>query len=142
MKFFTTSSGLLNSTSLRYLPVAHGTQSESGTISDSTIDQVNFIIPFDLRIDKIYINLTRQSNADDQPGHTKVSLWKAGIKYSQDVIVLVEGAGYDTFDLHNVYMWDFTNEPNTYIAGEIMQVSIHGENRLYNHSTTIIGEYL
>ncbi len=140
--FFITTAGYFGSSSLKYLPLAHGTQSELTSLIDSSIDNTNFVIPFDLSIEKIFVNMTRSMNSDPQPGNTKISLWKAGEKYSDDVNVSIEGLGYDTYDLNEVRVFDFKDQPNTYKAGEIMQITMQSENIIDYFSMTITGEYL
>ena len=142
MKFFITVAGLLNTSDLRYLPLAHGSQSENNVVSDNTIDDVSFIIPFDLIITKAYFNTARSHSSDAQPGQTKLRLWKAGEKHSDDVTVDIEGVGYDTFDIHNVHVFDFKDTGNDYLAGEVMQMTIECEGVIDYYSMTITGEYL
>jgi hypothetical protein len=141
-KFFITVAGLLNTSDLRYLPLAHGSQLENSAISDNTIDNVNLIIPFDLIIKKAYFNTARSTDSDAQPGQTKLSLWKAGEKHSGDVTIDIQGVGYDTFDLHHVHVFDFKDSGNDYLAGEVMQMSIECEGVIDYYSMTITGEYL
>lgn len=142
MKFFTTSAALIGHGNLRFLPIAHGSQAESSILFDSGVDQTNFIVPFDLIITKAYFNTARSTDSDAQPGHTKLSLWKAGEKHSDDVIVDIQGVGYDTFDLHHVHVFDFKETGNDYLAGEVMQISIECEGVIDYYSMTITGEYL
>ena len=142
MKFFTTVSGFINNGDLNFIPIGHGTQLESSVIRDDDIDQVNFIIPFDLTITKAYLNVTRQTNTNAQPGQTKLSLWKAGEKHSDDMTVDIQGVGYDTFDLHHVHVFDFKNTGNDYLAGEVMQISMECEGLIQYYSMTITGDYV
>jgi len=142
MKFFTTLAGYLGTSSLKYLPFAHGAQADASSISDSYIDQINFVIPFDLIITKAYFNTARSTDSDAQPGQTKLSLWKAGEKHSDDITVDIQGVGYDTFDLHHVHVFDFKNTKNDYLAGEVMQMSIECEGVIDYYSMTVTGEYV
>tara|TARA_R110000787_G_scaffold237001_1_gene343458 strand:- start:409 stop:843 length:435 start_codon:yes stop_codon:yes gene_type:complete len=142
MKFYTTSAANIGHGDFRFLAIAHGTQAEYDTIQDGNIDNVNFIIPFDLIITKAYLNIARSVASDAQPGHTKLSLWKAGEKHSDDVTVDIQGVGYDTFDLHHVHTFDFKETGNDYLAGEIMQIGMECEGVIDYYSMTITGEYL
>ena len=142
MKFFTTAAGFIGDGDFQFLPIAHGSQTEANILIDATIDQINFVIPFDLIITKAYFNTARSHSSDAQPGQTKLSLWKAGEKHSDDVTVDIEGVGYDTFDIHNVHVFDFKDTGNDYLAGEVMQMTIECEGVIDYYSMTITGEYL
>ena len=142
MKFFTTVSGYIGDGDFYFLPIAHGTQVEADILIDAGVDQTNFIVPFDLIITKAYFNTARSTDSDAQPGHTKLSLWKAGEKHSGDVTIDVQGVGYDTFDLHHVHVFDFKDTGNDYLAGEVMQMSIECEGIIDYYSMTITGDYV
>ena len=126
MKFFTITSGYIGSGDFNYLPTVR-TLVETSAIADDDVHKVNFIIPFDLIITKAYLNTARSTDSDAQPGQTKLSLWKAGEKHSNDVTIDIQGVGYDTFDLHHVHVFDFKNTENDYLAGEIMQIGMECE---------------
>jgi hypothetical protein len=124
----------------RYLPLVAG-QNEASSLIDFSNDDVFFIVPKDLKVTKVYINITRQSSSQAHPGNTIVRLAKNGSFISNSVTVNVDDTGYDTTNLYNVNTWDFSSETNSYSAGDIMQIYFDPTNTVYYCSATVVGHY-
>ena len=124
----------------RYMPLVSG-QNEASTLIDYSNDDVFFIVPYDLKITTIYMNMVRTSSTAVHPGNTLIRLAKNGSFISNSVTVNVNDTGYDTTNLYNVYTWDFSSETNSYSAGDIMQIYFDPTNAVYYCSATIVGYY-
>jgi hypothetical protein len=124
----------------RYLPIASG-QSEQSALIDYANDDAFFIVPFDLKITKVYINITRQNSGQSHPGSTNVRLYKNGSALSGAITVDINASGYDSTSLYNTFTFDFSGETNNYSAGEIMQVYFDPTNTVYYGSATVVGYY-
>lgn len=140
-KFFIKSAFWMGVSTRTFIPLAGGSQSESSSIDDSAVDSVGFVIPYDLNINTIYLNLANDSSSEATPGHTRMALWKNGDQLSGEVAVDIDSIGYDTYDIDYVYEFDFNSEDSGYKAGEVMQASIEADNTLRFLSFTITGEY-
>ena len=140
-KFFYTSSFFHGSTNAEFIPLAGGSTFEQASIIDFTIDDTNFIVPYDLKINTIYANVVKSSSSTADPANTSLKLYKGGSAYSNAVTVNLSSVGFDTTNLHTVYTWDFSGETNTYDAGEVMQIEIDPTSTLQYVSITIAGEY-
>jgi len=126
--------------SARYLPIASG-QSEQSALIDYANDDAFFIVPFDLKITKVYINITRQSSGQSHPGSTTLRLYKNGSALSGVITVDINASGYDSTDLYNPFTFDFSATTNDYSAGDIMQVRFDPTNTVYYGSATVTGYY-
>ena len=140
-KFFYTSSFFHGSTNAEFIPLAGGSTFEQSLLIDFTIDDTNFIVPYDLKINTIYANVVKATSSTANPGNTSLQLYKGGSAYSGTVTVNLASVGFDTTNLHTVYTWDFSGETNTYSAGEVMQIEIDPTSTLQYVSITIVGEY-
>ena len=140
-KFFYTSSFFHGNSNAEFIPLAGGSTFEQASIIDFTIDDTNFIVPYDLKINTIYANVVKSSSGTANPGNTSLKLYKGGSAYSNAVTVNLSSVGFDTTNLHTVYTWDFSGETNTYSAGEVMQIEIDPTSTLQYVSITIAGEY-
>ena len=140
-KFFYTSSFFHGNSNAEFIPLAGGSTFEQASIIDFTIDDTNFIVPYDLKINTIYANVVKSSSGTANPGNTSLKLYKGGSAYSNAVTVDLSSVGFDTTNLHTVYTWDFSGETNTYDAGEVMQIEIDPTSTLQYVSITIAGEY-
>ncbi len=125
---------------LRYIPLVAGL-SEQSLIIDYTIDDINYIVPYNLDVNTIYLNVTKQTSGQSAPGNTSMKLYKDGSAISNNVTVNLSTVGYDTTDLYEVYTFDFSSETNSYSAGDTMQISIDSTSTLYYVSATICGLY-
>tara|TARA_E500000305_G_scaffold31974_1_gene24216 strand:- start:21284 stop:23704 length:2421 start_codon:yes stop_codon:yes gene_type:complete len=123
-----------------------GSQNEystlTGTSTDVYGDDIFFIVPYNLKINTVYLNATRSSSFGEIAGNTTVRLYKNESALSNAVSVNVDTVGYDTNDLSNVFTWDFSAETNTYSAGDMMQIHVDPTNKLYYVTITIAGVYI
>jgi len=140
-KFFYTSSFYHGGNNAEYIPIAGGSITELSSLSDSGTDDHNFICPFNLKINTIYVNATKSRNTDEDADDTTLQLYKDGSALSSTITVDMSTIGYDSTDLYTVYTFDFSGETNTYSAGDIMQIQIDPTNKLYFVTATIVGEY-
>lgn len=140
-KFFYTSSFYHGGNNSEYIPIAGGSTTELASLSDGGTDDHNFICPFDLKINTIYVNATKSRNTDEDADNTTLRLYKDGSTLSNTVTVDMSTIGYDSTSLYTVYTFDFSGETNTYSAGDIMQIEIDPTNKLYYVTATIAGEY-
>ena len=140
-KFFYTSSFFHGSDNAEFIPLAGGSTFEQALLIDFTIDDTNFIVPYDLKINTIYANVVKASSGTANPGNTSLKLYKDGSAYSGAVTVDLSSVGFDTTNIHSVYTWDFSSETNTYSAGEVMQIEIDPTSTLQYVSITIVGQY-
>ena len=139
-KFYLKSSAYINSNAARYLPLTNSTRAES-SLSDTGYDDSNFICPYNLKVDTIYISATRSSSGGEIAGNTTLRLFKDGSALSSTITVDMSTIGYDSTDIYTVYTWDFSGETNTYSAGDTMQIQIDPTNKIYYTTTTIVGAY-
>ena len=140
-KFFIKSSFFHGSTNSEFIPLAGGSTIEVASLIDFAVDDSNFIVPYDLKINTIYANVVKATSSTANPGNTSLQLYKEGSAYSGTVIVNLSSVGFDTTNLHTVYTWDFSGETNTYSAGEVMQIEIDPTSTLQYVSITVTGEY-
>ena len=140
-KFFLTSSFFHGSTNAEFIPIGGGSTFEQPSLVDTSVDDTNFIVPYDLKINTIYANIVKLSSSTVNPGNTSFKLYKAGSAYSGAVTVNLSSVGFDTTNLHQVFTWDFSSETNTFSAGEVMQIQIDPTSFLQIASITITGEY-
>ena len=140
-KFFIKSSFFHGSTNSEFIPLAGGSTIEVASLIDFAVDDSNFIVPYDLKINTIYANVVKASSGTSDPGNTSLQLYKDGSAYSGTVTVNLSSVGFDTTNLHTVYTWDFSGETNTYSAGEVMQIEIDPTSTLQYVSITVTGEY-
>jgi len=140
-KFFITSSFFHGNTNAEFIPIGGGSTFEQSSIGDTTIDDTNFIVPYDLKINTIYANIVKLSSLTVNPGNTSFKLYKAGSAYSGAVTVNLSSVGFDTTNLHQVFTWDFSSENNAFSAGQVMQIQIDPTNTLQMANITIVGEY-
>ena len=140
-KFFIKSSFFHGSTNSEFIPLAGGSTIEVASLIDFAVDDSNFIVPYDLKINTIYANVVKASSGTSNPGNTSLQLYKDGSAYSGTVTVNLSSVGFDTTNLHTVYTWDFSGETNTYSAGEVMQIEIDPTSTLQYVSITVTGEY-
>ena len=141
MNFYIKSAFYHGGTNLEYIPLAGGSITEVTALQDSSVDDSFFVIPFDLKITKIYANISKPSSGSNNAGNTNLRLLKGGTNLSASDTVNLSSVGYDTTDIQDVYTWDFSGETNTYSAGEVMQISIDPTSNIYWVSLTIVGEY-
>jgi len=139
-QFFVDCGWYQGSSAGRYMPLVSG-QNEASTLIDYSNDDVFFIVPYNLKITTIYMNMVRTSNSAVHPGNTNIRLAKNGSFISNTVTVNVNDTGYDTTNLYNVYTWDFSSETNSYSAGDIMQIYFDPTNAVYYCSATVVGYY-
>ena len=140
-KFFIKSSFFHGSTNSEFIPLAGGSTIEVASLIDFAVDDSNFIVPYDLKINTIYANVVKSSSSTADPANTSLKLYKGGSAYSNAVTVNLSSVGFDTTNLHTVYTWDFSGETNTYSAGEVMQIEIDPTSTLQYVSITVTGEY-
>jgi hypothetical protein len=140
-KFYRSSAFYHGGNNLEYIPIAGGSIAEQSSISDAGTDDVHFLVPYDLKINTIYVQATRAAVSSDIAGNTSMRLYKSGVAISNSVTVNMSTIGYDTTDIYTVYTFDFSGETNTYSAGEVMEISIDPTNKLYWVTITIVGEY-
>ena len=140
-RWFITSAFYQGSNSSRYLPLAGGSTSEQSLLLDYTIDDTNYIVPYDLKVNTIYANITKPNSGSSDPDNTSIRLYKNGSALSNTVTVDLSSVGYDSTNIHNVYTWDFSGETNTYSAADVMQIAIDPTNTMYYVSITVVGEY-
>mgnify|MGYP003112754672 FL=1 len=140
-KFFLTSAFFHGSDNAEFIPLAGGSTFEQASLIDFTIDDTNFIVPYNLKINTIYANVVKASSGTANPGNTSLKLYKDGSAYSGAVTVNLSSVGFDTTNIHSVYTWDFSGETNTYSAGEVMQIEIDPTSTLQYVSITIVGQY-
>ena len=140
-KFFLTSAFFHGNSNAEFIPLAGGSTFEQASLIDFTIDDTNFIVPYDLKINTIYANVVKASSGTANPGNTSLKLYKDGSAYSGAVTVDLSSVGFDTTNIHSVYTWDFSSETNTYSAGEVMQIEIDPTSTLQYVSITIVGQY-
>ena len=140
-KFFIKSSFFHGSTNSEFIPLAGGSTIEVASLIDFAVDDSNFIVPYNLKINTIYANVVKASSGTSDPGNTSLQLYKDGSAYSGTVTVNLSSVGFDTTNLHTVYTWDFSGETNTYSAGEVMQIEIDPTSTLQYVSITVTGEY-
>tara|TARA_R100001594_G_scaffold77306_1_gene111912 strand:- start:84 stop:695 length:612 start_codon:yes stop_codon:yes gene_type:complete len=140
-KFFYTSSFYHGGNNSEYIPIAGGSTTELSSLSDTGNDDSNFICPYDLKINTIYVNATKSRNTDEDADNTSLRLYKNGSALSNAITVNMATIGYDSTDIYTVYTFDFSGETNTYSAGEIMQILIDPTNKIYYVTATIVGEY-
>ena len=140
-KFFIKSSFFHGSTNSEFIPLAGGSTIEVASLIDFAVDDSNFIVPYDLKINTIYANVVKATSSTANPGNTSLQLYKDGSAYSGTVTVNLSSVGFDTTNLHTVYTWDFSGETNTYSAGEVMQIEIDPTSTLQYVSITVTGEY-
>jgi hypothetical protein len=140
-KFFLTSAFYHGSSNLEYIPIAGGSTSEQPSLYDYANDDTTFIVPYNLKINTIYVCATRANSSGNIAGNTRIMLHKNYSALSGNVTVAMSTIGYDSTDLATVYTFDFSGETNTYSAGDIMQISIDPLSTLYYVSITIVGLY-
>lgn len=140
-KFFLTSSFFHGSSNDEFIPLAGGSTIEQTSLGDFQVDDTNFIVPYDLKINFIYANVSKATSATADPGNTTLQLYKGGSTLSGEVTVNLSSVGFDTTNIHTVYTWDFRGETNSYSAGEVMQIEIDPTSTLQYVSITIAGEY-
>ena len=134
--------GFYYATSIKkWLPLAQGEYDQTTYPVDYAIDNAHFIVPYNMKINTIYVNHMRQNNSQAQPGNTDIQLYKNGTSYSSNVTVDINGSGYDAVNVAVVYPFDFSGETNTYSAGEVLAVSLAPTSSAYYFSVTICGEY-
>ena len=141
MNFYIRSAFYHGGTNLEYIPLAGGSISEQASLVDHAVDDSFFVVPFDLKITKIYANITKPSSGSNNAGNTAMRLLKGGTNLSGSITVDLSSVGNDSTNIQDVYTWDFSGETNTYSAGEVMQISIDPTSNLYYVSLTIVGEY-
>ena len=141
MNFYIRSAFYHGGTNLEYIPLAGGSISEQASLVDHAVDDSFFVVPFDLKITKIYANITKPSSGSNNAGNTAMRLLKGGTNLSGSITVDLSSVGYDSTNIQDVYTWDFSGETNTYSAGEVMQISIDPTSNIYWVSLTIVGEY-
>ena len=139
-QFFVDCGWYQGSSAARYMPLVSG-QNEASSLIDYSNDDVFFIVPYNLKITTVYMNMTRTTNTAVHPGNTDIRLAKNGSFISNAVTVNVNDTGYDTTNLYNVYTWDFSGETNSYSAGEILQIYFDPTNAVYYCSATVVGYY-
>ena len=139
-QFFVDCGWYQGSSAGRYMPLVSG-QNEASSLIDFSNDDVFFIVPYNLKITTIYMNMVRTSNSAVHPGNTNIRLAKNGSFISNSVTVNVNDTGYDSTNLYNVYTWDFSSETNSYSAGDIMQIYFDPTNAVYYCSATVVGYY-
>jgi len=141
-KFFYTSSFYHGGANLEYIPLAGGSTGEVSSLQDYTVDDSNFICPYDLKITTIYVQATRASSSSAIAGNTNMRLYKDGSALSNVVTVNMSTIGYDNnADTYTVYTFDFSSETNTYSAGDILQISIDPTLAIFYVTVTVVGEY-
>ena len=140
-RWFITSAFYQANSNARYIPLAGGSIAEQSSLIDYTIDDTNYIVPYDLKINTIYANITKPLSSSTDPDDTYIRLFKNGSALSNSIAVDLSSVGYDTTNIHNVYTWDFSSETNTYSAGDVMQININPTNTMYYVSITVVGEY-
>ena len=140
-KFYRSSAFYHGGSNLEYIPLAGGATIEQSTLNDFTVDDTNFICPYNLKINTIYVQATRPSSSSAIAGLTSMRLAKNGTFISSAVQVNMDTIGYDTTDIYTIYTFDFSSETNTYSAGEVMQISIDPTNQIFYVTCTIVGEY-
>ena len=140
-KFYRSSAFYHGGNNLEYIPIAGGSIAEQSSISDAGTDDVHLLVPYDLKINTIYVQATRAAVSSEIAGNTSMRLYKSGVAISNSVTVNMSTIGYDTTDIYTVYTFDFSGETNTYSAGEVMEISIDPTNKLYWVTITIVGEY-
>tara|TARA_R100001594_G_C4050497_1_gene264947 strand:- start:342 stop:1010 length:669 start_codon:yes stop_codon:yes gene_type:complete len=139
--WFITSAFYQGNANARYIPLAGGSIAEQSSLIDYTIDDTNYIVPYDLKINTIYANITKPNSGSTDPDNTNIRLYKNGSTLSSPVTVDLSSVGYDLTNIHNVYTWDFSGETNTYSAADVMQINIDPTNTMYYVSITVVGEY-
>lgn len=139
--FFLTSGYYAATNGARYIPLVGGSTVETSTVTgpDYINDDAWFICPKDLKITKIYLNITRQNSGQSEPGDTTVRLYKNTSAYSGTVTHDVP-AGYDYTNNLQVTAFDFTSS-NTYSAGDVLTIRVDPTNTVYYVNVTVVGEY-
>ena len=140
-KFFIKSAFFHGNSNDEFIPLAGGSTIEVTSLNDFTVDDSNFIVPYDLKINTIYANVAKATSSTANPGNTSLQLYKNGSAYSGTVTVNLSSVGFDLTNIHTVYTWDFSGETNTYSAGEVMQIEIDPTSTLQYVSITVAGEY-
>ena len=126
----------------KWLPLAQGEHDQTTYPIDFAIDNANFVVPYDMKINTIYVNHMRQNSGQSQPGSTDMQLYKGGSAYSGNVTVDINGSGYDAVNIGVVYTFDFSGETNEFAAGEVMAISLDPTSTSYYFAITICGEYV
>ena len=139
-QWFTTCGFYMGSSALRYLPLIQGPYEQTGLLDYATDDAI-FIVPYNMKINTIYVNTNRTTSTNAQAGNTSMKLYRNGAALSNNVTVDIQNAGYDSTDLYDVNTFDFSGETNAYNAGDTMQISIDPTSFLYYVSCTIVGEW-
>jgi hypothetical protein len=139
-QWFTTCGFYMGSSALRYLPLIQGPYEQSSLMDFATDDAI-FIVPYNMKINTIYVNTNRTTSTNAQAGNTSMKLYRNGAALSNNVTVDIQNAGYDSTDLYDVNTFDFSGETNAYNAGDTMQISIDPTSFLYYVSCTIVGEW-
>ena len=139
-QWHTTCGFYMGTNGLRWLPLVQG-EYEQSSLTDWATDNSIYIVPYDMKINTIYLAHARQNSGQAQPGNTTLKLFKDGSALSNDVTVNISNSGYDTTDLYNTNTFDFSGETNTYSAGDTMQIEIDPTNTMYYTSCTIVGEW-
>jgi len=126
----------------KWLPLAQGEYDQTTYPIDYATDNANFVVPYDMKINTIYVNHNRSTSGNAQPGNTDIQLYKGGAAYSGNVTVDINGSGYDAVDTAVVYTFDFSGETNTFSAGQVMAISLDPTSTAYWFAITICGEYV
>ena len=126
----------------KWLPLAQGEYDQTTYPIDYATDNANFVVPYDMKINTIYVNHNRALSTTAQPGNTDIQLYKGGSAYSGNVTVNIDGSGYDATNTAVVYTFDFSGETNTFSAGQVMAISLDPTNTAYWFAITICGEYV
>jgi len=126
----------------KWLPLAQGEYDQTTYPIDYATDNANFVVPYDMKINTIYVNHNRQNSGQSQPGNTDIQLYKGGSVYSANVTVDINGSGYDATNTAIVYTFDFSGETNTFAAGQVMAISLDPTSTSYYFAITICGEYV
>jgi len=137
---FTHGSG---SSDAQMIPLAGGSVTSSDTTpTDLEIDDAYYIVPHNLKITSIKGLFAKQSSGNVNPGNTTMRLYNTGTELSNAITVNIDSVGYDETNLFTKrYTWDFSQETNTYSAGDIMHIAIDPTANIYYATLTVIGEY-
>ena len=86
-KFYRSSAFYHGGSNLEYIPLAGGATIEQSALNDFTVDDTNFICPYDLKINTIYVQATRANSSSAIAGLTSMRLAKNGTFISSAVQV-------------------------------------------------------
>jgi hypothetical protein len=141
-KFFLNVGCYYATSAKKWLPLAQGEYDQSTYPIDYATDNANFVVPYDMKINTIYVNHNRSTSGNAQPGNTDIQLYKGGTAYSGNVTVDIDGSGYNSTNTAVVYTFDFSGETNEFAAGEVMAISLDPTSTAYWFAITICGEYV